>query len=118
MLDVVLDPKFASNKRIFFSYSESVRTPGSPVENSNIVLARAKLDEAAGALSDVTVIFRAKPSLPRTQSANQGGKIAIGPDGNVFMTDSINGFTGLVDTKQSIQVVKVGLNFHLWSSDQ
>jgi outer membrane immunogenic protein len=38
--------------------------------------------------------------------------------GNVFMTDSINGFTGLVDTKQNIQVVKVGLNFHLWSSDQ
>jgi outer membrane immunogenic protein len=38
--------------------------------------------------------------------------------GNVFMTDSINGFTGLLDTKQSIQVVKVGLNFHLWSSDQ
>jgi outer membrane immunogenic protein len=38
--------------------------------------------------------------------------------GNVFMTDSINGFTGLVDTKQSIQVVKVGLNFHLWSSDE
>lgn len=38
--------------------------------------------------------------------------------GNVFMTDSVNGFTGLVDTKQSIQVVKVGLNFHLWSSDQ
>jgi len=34
------------------------------------------------------------------------------------MTDSINGFTGLVDTKQSIQVVKVGLNFHMWWSDQ
>jgi outer membrane immunogenic protein len=38
--------------------------------------------------------------------------------GSVFMTDSINGFTGTVDTKQSIQVVKVGLNLHLWSSDQ
>jgi opacity protein-like surface antigen len=38
--------------------------------------------------------------------------------GSVFMTDSINGFTGPVDTKQSIQVVKVGLNLHLWSSDQ
>jgi len=38
--------------------------------------------------------------------------------GNVFMTDSINGFTGLVDTKQNIQVVKAVLNFHLWSNDQ
>jgi len=86
LLDVALDPKFVSNKRIFFSYSESVHTPGSPIENSDIVLARAKLDESAGALSDVTVIFRATPSLPRAQSANQGGKIAIGRDGNLFMT--------------------------------
>jgi outer membrane immunogenic protein len=39
-------------------------------------------------------------------------------NGNVFMTDSINGFTGLVNTKQSIQVVKVGMNLHLWASDQ
>jgi outer membrane immunogenic protein len=38
--------------------------------------------------------------------------------GNVFMTDLVNGFSGLLDTKQSIQVVKVGLNFHLWSYDQ
>jgi glucose/arabinose dehydrogenase len=86
LLDLALDPKFASNKRFFFSYSESVKVPGSPMENSNIVLARAKLDEAAGALSDVAVIFRAKPSLPRTPAANQGGKIAIGRDGNLFMT--------------------------------
>ena len=56
------------------------------MENSAIVLASAKLDEAAGALSDVNVIFRAKPSLPRRQAANQGGKIAIGRDGNLFMT--------------------------------
>ena len=34
------------------------------------------------------------------------------------MTDSINGFTGLVDTKQDIQVVKIGVNFHLWSFDE
>lgn len=38
-------------------------------------------------------------------------------NGSVFMTDSINGFTGPVNTKQSIQVVKMGLNLHLWSSD-
>jgi glucose/arabinose dehydrogenase len=34
----------------------------------------------------VQVIFRVKPALPRTVSANQGGKIAIGRDGNIFMT--------------------------------
>jgi glucose/arabinose dehydrogenase len=86
LLDVALDPKFASNKRIFFTYSEAVTTPGSDVPNSNIVVARARLDESAGALSDVMVIFRAKPSLPRALSANQGGRIAIGRDGNLFVT--------------------------------
>ena len=48
LLDVALDPKFASNKRIFFTYSEAVSTPGSEVANSNIVVARARLDEAGG----------------------------------------------------------------------
>jgi len=86
LLDVALDPGFATNKRIFFTYSEAATPPGSEVANSNIVVARARLDEAAGALADVTVIFRAKPSLPRTLAANEGGRIAIGRDGNLFVT--------------------------------
>ena len=36
--------------------------------------------------------------------------------GNVLMSDSINTFSGLVDAKQSVQVVKAGLNFHMWAS--
>jgi opacity protein-like surface antigen len=36
--------------------------------------------------------------------------------GTVLMTDSINAFSGPVDAKQSLQVVKAGLNFHMrWS---
>jgi glucose/arabinose dehydrogenase len=86
LLEVMLDPKFASNHRIFFSYSEAVHDLGSPIENTQIVLARATFDQAANALSDVKAIFRVKPSLPRRLSANAGGKIAIGRDGNIFMT--------------------------------
>ncbi len=36
--------------------------------------------------------------------------------GTILMSDNINGFTGNVDVKQNIQVVKAGLNFHIWSS--
>jgi outer membrane immunogenic protein len=36
--------------------------------------------------------------------------------GGILMSDSINGFTGVVDVKQTVQVVKVGLNFHIWGS--
>jgi glucose/arabinose dehydrogenase len=86
LLDVALDPNFATNKRIFFSYSEPVHDPNSTLAKSNIAIARARLDESAGALTDVTVIFRAKPSLPQTVAANQGGRIAIGRDGNLFVT--------------------------------
>lgn len=34
--------------------------------------------------------------------------------GNVVMADGINGFTGLVDVRQNVQVAKVGFNFHVW----
>lgn len=81
LLDVALDPHFASIKRIFFTYSEPVSDT-----NSGIVVARATLDEAAGALHDVNVIFRSKPDLPKKRAANEGGRIAIARDGNLFVT--------------------------------
>lgn len=80
LLDVAIDPRFATNHRIFFSYSEPVGE-----SYSNIAMASARLDGRA--LKDVKVIFRAKPALPaRLLSSNSGGRIAIGRDGNLFMT--------------------------------
>jgi glucose/arabinose dehydrogenase len=79
LLDVALDPQFASNHRLFFSFSEPVGE-----SYSNIAVASARLD--GHALQDVKVIFRAKPALPaRALSSNQGGRIAIGRDGNLFI---------------------------------
>jgi glucose/arabinose dehydrogenase len=80
LLDVALDVRYADNHRIFFSYSEPVGE-----SYSNIAIASARLDGRA--LKDVKVIFRAKPALPaRLLSSNSGGRIAIGRDGNLFMT--------------------------------
>ena len=79
LLDVVLDRDFASNKRIFFSYSEPVGD-----DNSNIAIASAKLNESGLALSDVKVIFRAQPAMPKTIAANQGGRLAVARDGTLF----------------------------------
>jgi glucose/arabinose dehydrogenase len=81
LLDLALDPGFASNHRIFFTYSEAVGE-----SDSQMVVARASFDEAANALNDVSVIFRANPALPRRQSSNAGGRIAIARDGNLFVT--------------------------------
>jgi glucose/arabinose dehydrogenase len=79
LLDVALDPQFANNHRLFFTYSEAVGE-----SYSNIAVARARLDGRA--LKDVTVIFRAKPALPaRALSSNQGGRIAIDRNNNLFV---------------------------------
>jgi aldose sugar dehydrogenase len=84
VLDVALDPRFATSHLIFFTFFEWVdRNP------SNTYVARARLDEAAGALSDVKVIFRTTPAIPQhndlSAGTKTGGRIAIAPDGNLFV---------------------------------
>jgi outer membrane immunogenic protein len=36
---------------------------------------------------------------------------------NVLMSDSVNVLSGSVDVKQTVQMVKLGVNFHVWSGD-
>jgi len=36
--------------------------------------------------------------------------------GGISMTDQFTGLTGIVDVKQTVQVIKVGFNFHIWAS--
>jgi glucose/arabinose dehydrogenase len=82
LLDVALDPNFASNHRIFFTFFDYVDGT-----DSNTNVARARLDEAKRELTDVTVIFRAQPTMPSKRlGAKTGGRIAIGRDGNLFLT--------------------------------
>jgi glucose/arabinose dehydrogenase len=82
LLDVVLDPGFTGNHRIFFTFFDFVDGT-----NSNTYVARARLDEAKGALTDVKVIFRAQPAMPSKRLGGKtGGRIAIGRDGNLFVT--------------------------------
>jgi glucose/arabinose dehydrogenase len=82
VLDVALDPRFASNHRIFFTFFDFVDGT-----DSNTYVARARLDEAKGALTEVSVIFRAQPAMPSKRLGGKtGGRIAIGRDGNLFVT--------------------------------
>jgi len=37
-------------------------------------------------------------------------------NGNILMSDPLSGGAGVVDVKQTVQVVKVGVNFHIWGS--
>jgi glucose/arabinose dehydrogenase len=76
LLDVVLDPTFADNGLVYFSYSE----PGEG--GAGTAVARARLTETG--LEDVKVIFR---QTPKVSGGNHfGGRLAFAPDGKLFVT--------------------------------
>jgi len=79
---VMLDPHFATNHQIFFTFFDYVDNT-----DSNTYVVRAKLDEAKCALLDAKVIFRAQPAMPSKRLGGKtGGRIAIAPDGTLFVT--------------------------------
>ncbi len=79
LLDVVLDPQFATNRRIYLSYSE----PGANDTNGTAV-ARARLNTAGTALEQVTVIFQQTPK--RTSTFHYGSRMVFANDGALFVT--------------------------------
>jgi aldose sugar dehydrogenase len=81
LLDVQLDPNYAVSKRIFFTFTEP-RDGG----KSAVSIGRASLDETAGALKDLKVIYRVKEEVPDQQANQQGSRIAIANDGTLFVT--------------------------------
>ncbi|MFN0186268.1 MAG: PQQ-dependent sugar dehydrogenase [Aquabacterium sp.] len=77
LLDVAVDPDFARNQRIYWSYSE----PADDGSNGTAV-ARARLDGER--LSDLKVIFR---QLPKVASRlHHGSRLVFARDGTLFVT--------------------------------
>jgi len=93
LLDVVLDPAFATNRRIYLSFAEG--DPADPALNGTAV-ARAVLDVAILGLSPVTVIYRQQPKV--ASSAHFGSRLVFDRTGALFVTmgerllDSERGF--------------------------
>lgn len=76
LLDVVLDPKFADNALVYFSYAEA-----GDGGNSTAV-ARGKLQ--GDRLADVQVIFRQVPKVSSRQHC--GSRLVFARDGRLFVT--------------------------------
>ena len=72
ILDVVLDPDYTVNQRLYFSFAES--GPG----GSSTAVARAELDVNANALDHVEVIFSQQPKV--FSDAHFGGRIVVSAD--------------------------------------
>jgi aldose sugar dehydrogenase len=83
LLDVVIDPRFASNRFVYWSYSEA----GDLSDGSNgTAVARARLEGERGLerLADVQVIFRQRPKV--VSKLHFGSRLAFAPDGRLFVT--------------------------------
>lgn len=85
--DVVLDPKFSENKKIYFSYSAEDTEEGQLVDDlfspsNTLFVASAFL--VGDTLKDLKIIFKAKAY--RTAPAHYGGKIAFLSDGTLIIT--------------------------------
>jgi glucose/arabinose dehydrogenase len=80
LLDVALDPAFATNRTIYFSYAEA-REGGNGTN-----LAKAVLNESGGSasLSNVTVIFRQLPTF--NSALHFGSRIVFARDGKLFLS--------------------------------
>ena len=77
LIDLAVDPDFAANGAIYFSY-----LIGSE-EASSIRVMRAKLDGRGEALSEQQVLFE---STPGSRPDQVGGRIALTPDGYLFLS--------------------------------
>ena len=78
--DVVLDPAFAANHRIYWSYVEN-RTAGNV-----LTVARGRLvDGPNPRVEDVKVIYRQEPDL-KSEHGNFGARLLFDPAGNLFVT--------------------------------
>ncbi len=77
LLDVVLDPDFASNRTVFFSYAE----PGEG-NLAGTAVAKGVLGEAA--VSQVQVIFRQLPKFPG--ELHFGARLVFGRDKTLWIT--------------------------------
>ncbi len=76
LLDVALDPDFASNRLVYITYSEAGDG------GASTAVARGRLAE--GALEDMQVIFRQQPKVGG--SNHFGSRLAFAPDGKLFVT--------------------------------
>ena len=78
LLDIVLDPDFARNRRIYWTFSEPA---GDDHESRSTAVARGLLLEDR--VSDAQVIFR---QTPKTRDGSHfGSRLVFGPDGALYV---------------------------------
>lgn len=99
MLDVALDPDFATNQMIYWSFSEK------QADGKNLMaVAKGKLNEMDGKIEAPKVIFRATPSMD--SSLHYGSRLIFDQEGYLFVT---TGERSIIEGRVQAQDLKSGL---------
>jgi glucose/arabinose dehydrogenase len=96
LLDVALDPQFASNGVIYFGYSEQM------LNGNTVTFASAKLvEDAQGAhLEALHTLFRQLPVMASDRQV--GSRIVFGADGKLYLALGERGVEGAVGQSQDL----------------
>lgn len=78
LLDVAIHPEFDHNQLVFFTFSEAWG------EGTLTAVGKGRLNEAAGTMEDIEVIFRAEPAY--AGNLHYGSRILFDREGNLFVT--------------------------------
>ena len=89
LLDVALDPAFAKNSIIYWSYAEPTAEQG--VNNTAVAKGKFVDDAAAPRVEDVQVIYHQRPSL--RSPLHFGSRLVFGRDGTLFITQGDRSIT-------------------------
>ncbi len=99
MLDVTLDPDFASNQMIYWSFSEP-----QPGGKNLMAVAKGKLNESAGKIENPMVIFRAVPAMD--SSLHYGSRLVFDKDSYLFVS---TGERSIIEGRVQAQDLKSAL---------
>jgi glucose/arabinose dehydrogenase len=98
MLDVALDPAFAKNNIIYWSYAEKYG------DGNLMAVAKGQLDEVTSKILNAVVIFRATPAL--NGGLHFGSRLVFDKDGNLFVS---TGERSILEGRAQAQLLNSGL---------
>lgn len=98
LLDVALDPDFAKNKTIYWSYSEKYGS------GNLMSVAKGQLNEAGSKVDNPVVIFRATPAL--NSRLHFGSRLLFDKAGNLFVS---TGERSILEGRAQAQLLSSGL---------
>ncbi len=104
LLDVNIDPNFASNRTIFWDYAEKTSN------GSLLAVAKGKLSADESKLENIQVIYRANPAY--NGSLQYGSRIVFDKQGNLFVSTGERGSNDIRVKAQDLSAA-IGKVLHL-----